>query len=280
MNIELIKNFVLRNINLFDTIEFGYLIPKNIKSKVGGKLINIKSNRQEALRNNSSKYSKRFEEDIKLFNNYTSLQYIKEFPIVIDDRDLWNNIMTNFCVDGNSELRKTTYFLLDFYFINFNLAVEIDSKYHDGKEIYDTARDVYLKSKYGIETLRFYEYGNSTDSRYQFINTFRNYLDTFIMYNKNWGLVNRKVIFDDIIVNLFIQSNYKALEFINKIIDYVGFTKFYRVYNIKLDLKDLVKLDNTLSIKELKKKGSLDQLFIDGVTLLMLQIYNRKLTVT
>lgn len=280
MNIELIKNFVLRNINLFDTIEFGYLIPKNIKSKVGGKLINIKSNRQEALRNNSSKYSKRFEEDIKLFNNYTSLQYIKEFPIVIDDRDLWNNIMTNLCVDGNSELRKTTYFLLDFYFINFNLAVEIDSKYHDGKEIYDTARDVYLKSKYGIETLRFYEYGNSTDSRYQFINTFRNYLDTFIMYNKNWGLVNRKVIFDDIIVNLFIQSNYKALEFINKIIDYVGFTKFYRVYNIKLDLKDLVKLDNTLSIKELKKKGSLDQLFIDGVTLLMLQIYNRKLTVT
>lgn len=280
MNIELIKNFVLRNINLFDTIEFGYLIPKNIKSKVGGKLINIKSNRQEALRNNSSKYSKRFEEDIKLFNNYTSLQYIKEFPIVIDDRDLWNNIMTNLCVDGNSKLRKTTYFLLDFYFINFNLAVEIDSKYHDGKEIYDTARDVYLKSKYGIETLRFYEYGNSTDSRYQFINTFRNYLDTFIMYNKNWGLVNRKVIFDDIIVNLFIQSNYKALEFINKIIDYVGFTKFYRVYNIKLDLKDLVKLDNTLSIKELKKKGSLDQLFIDGVTLLMLQIYNRKLTVT
>lgn len=280
MNIELIKNFVLRNINLFDTIEFGYLIPKNIKSKVGGKLINIKSNRQEALRNNSSKYSKRFEEDIKLFNNYTSLQYIKEFPIVIDDRDLWNNIMTNLCVDGNSELRKTTYFLLDFYFINFNLAVEIDSKYHDGKEIYDTARDVYLKSKYGIETLRFYEYGNSTDSRYQFINTLRNYLDTFIMYNKNWGLVNRKVIFDDIIVNLFIQSNYKALEFINKIIDYVGFTKFYRVYNIKLDLKDLVKLDNTLSIKELKKKGSLDQLFIDGVTLLMLQIYNRKLTVT
>lgn len=280
MNIELIKNFVLRNINLFDTIEFGYLIPKNIKSKVGGKLINIKSNRQEALRNNNSKYSKRFEEDIKLFNNYTSLQYIKEFPIVIDDRDLWNNIMTNLCVDGNSELRKITYFLLDFYFINFNLAVEIDSKYHDGKEIYDTARDVYLKSKYGIETLRFYEYGNSTDSRYQFINTFRNYLDTFIMYNKNWGLVNRKVIFDDIIVNLFIQSNYKALEFINKIIDYVGFTKFYRVYNIKLDLKDLVKLDNTLSIKELKKKGSLDQLFIDGVTLLMLQIYNRKLTVT
>ena len=280
MNIELIKNFVLRNINLFDTIEFGYLIPKNIKSKVGGKLINIKSNRQEALRNNSSKYSKRFEEDIKLFNNYTSLQYIKEFPIVIDDRDLWNNIMTNFCVDGNSELRKTTYFLLDFYFINFNLAVEIDSKYHDGKEIYDTARDVYLKSKYGIETLRFYEYGNSTDSRYQFINTFRNYLDTSIMYNKNWGLVNRKVIFDDIIVNLFIQSNYKALEFINKIINYIGFTKFYRVYNIKLDLKDLVKLDNTLSIKELKKKGSLDQLFIDGVTLLMLQIYNRKLTVT
>lgn len=280
MNIELIKNFVLRNINLFDTIEFGYLIPKNIKSKVGGKLINIKSNRQEALRNNSSKYSKRFEEDIKLFNNYTSLQYIKEFPIVIDDGDLWNNIMTNLYVDGNSELRKTTYFLLDFYFINFNLAVEIDSKYHDGKEMYDTARDVYLKSKYGIETLRFYEYGNSTDSRYQFINTFRNYLDTFIMYNKNWGLVNRKVIFDDIIVNLFIQSNYKALEFINKIIDYVGFTKFYRVYNIKLDLKDLVKLDNTLSIKELKKKGSLDQLFIDGVTLLMLQIYNRKLTVT
>ena len=280
MNIELIKNFVLRNINLFDTIEFGYLIPKNIKSKVGGKLINIKSNRQEALRNNSSKYSKRFEEDIKLFNNYTSLQYIKEFPIAIDDRDLWNNIMTNLCVDGNSELRKTTYFLLDFYFINFNLAVEIDSKYHDGKEIYDTARDVYLKSKYGIETLRFYEYGNSTDSRYQFINTFRNYLDTFIMYNKNWGLVNRKVTFDDIIVNLFIQSNYKALEFINKIIDYVGFTKFYRVYNIKLDLKDLVKLDNTLSIKELKKKGSLDQLFIDGVTLLMLQIYNRKLMVT
>lgn len=279
MNIELIKNFVLRNINLFDTIEFGYLIPKNIKSKVGGKLINIKSNRQEALRNNNSKYSKRFEEDIKLFNNYTSLQYIKEFPIVIDDRDLWNNIMTNLCVDGNSELRKTTYFLLDFYFINFNLAVEIDSKYHDGKEIYDTARDVYLKSKYGIETLRFYEYGNSTDSRYQFINTFRNYLDTFIMYNKNWGLVNRKVIFDDIIVNLFIQSNYKALEFINKIIDYVGFTKFYRVYNIKLDLKDLVKLDNTLSIKELKKKGSLDQLFIDGVTLLMLQIYNKKLVI-
>lgn len=280
MNIELIRNFVLRNASLYDIIEFGYLIPKNIRSKINGRLINIKSNRKEALKNNNSKYSKRFEEDIKLLDSYTSLQYIKEFPIIIDDRNLWNDIMTSFCIDNNSELRKTTYFLLDFYFINFNLDVEIDSTYHNGREIYDAARDVYLKSKYGIDTLRFYEYGNSSDNRYKFINTFRNYLDTSIIFSNNWGLIDRKVIFDDIIVNLFIQNNYRALDFIDRIINYVGFVNFYRDYNIKLSLNDLAKLDDTLNIKELKKKGSLDQLFTDGVTLLMLQIYNKRLVIT
>lgn len=283
ISIELIKNFVLRNSNLYNIIDYGYLIPKNIKSK-SGRLINLEQNRNNALINNQSSFSINFESD--LYNNYNQkiFSYIKELPIVIDDKNLWNDILDGLGDPKNSKSRDINYFLLDFYFIHLNINIEIDSILHRDKGIYDKARDIYLNCNFGIDTMRFYNYGDNNKLKSLYLQNFENIANFKINCMKNWGIDTTKECckksLSDIIVNLFIQDNYRSLEFIEKLINYIGLIEFCNNNKIAVTYKDIINIDNTLTIKELKKKGSLDRLFIEGVILLVLQIYNKKLEVT
>lgn len=277
MNLKLIENFVLSNNYYSKKIEYNYIIPRFIINNEGNKIY-LDKNREKALLSNNSNFSKKFESDI------LNMKYIKEFPIIIEDKNLWNNILNQFGINKIDNIRNTYYFLLDFYLIDYCINVEIDSDFHIGKKAYDISRDTYIKIKYGVDTYRFFEYGSTDSNRKEYRNSLNMAIRNINSYRNMWNLypnTNVNLFNDSIsnIVNIFIEENRRALEFIDKIIDYVGFVIFYNERCIKLSYKDIVKLDNSLNIKELKKKGSLDQLFIDGVTLLMLQIYNKKLVI-
>lgn len=67
-------------------------------------------------------------------------EIVKEMPIIIQNSK------------RPEGLDKGLFFLCDYYFANLNLAVELDSDYHD--EIKDNLRDEYLRVAHGITVFR------------------------------------------------------------------------------------------------------------------------------
>lgn len=101
MDINLIRKYVLRNKVYTRKISHGYYIPNTIK-RYDGYEIPLFQNRNEALSNNSSSYSRKFEEDIN--NRYPGIKYIKEFPIIIENKDDCGNIL--FCYNLENDQIK------------------------------------------------------------------------------------------------------------------------------------------------------------------------------
>lgn len=282
MNINLIANYASKNRFYSEQIEGGYIIPKVIK--VGKNRINISSNREQALLNNNSSFSDNFENDISYrANSEPILSYIKEFPIIIENKQLWNNILNSLGETSSSKYRRVNYFLLDFYFPYLGTSVEIDSEYHDLKQNYDRARDAYVKYNYGIETFRFYEYGKDGGHRLPYLKRFDNHIKYILKFNKINDLINDKtqIDFSKTIVNNFIEDNRGALEFIDKIINYIGEFNYFYCYNyIRLKKEDLKKIDNNFNINNLNNKLSLETLFLDNVINLMMEVYRVRLLIS
>ena len=69
---------------------------------------------------------------------------------------MWGSICKNNKITEEEYLHRN-YFLTDYFFPEYNLAVEIDSDLHDQE--YDKARDFYIKSNWGIDIIRMYEFG-------------------------------------------------------------------------------------------------------------------------
>lgn len=280
MNIELIRNFVLRNKYYITEIENGYIIPNKIKSFLEGKYINIIKNRNNSLNKTESSYSKRFKNDIRSLRGTYKIycNYIKEFPIIIEDRDLWDMITNKLGISNN-----TNYYLLDYFFPYLGIAVEIDSEYHDTKQRYDIARDIYIKSVYGLETIRFYKYGENELERKAFIEQFKNTSDSFINYYKSWGIGEYifPIDFSKTIVDNFIEDNKLPLEFINKLINYIGKWKFMYMESHRISLEELNRIDNNSFPKECKfNKGSIEQLLLDNIIIVLKKIYGKTLIIT
>lgn len=283
MYIELIRNFVLRN-DYYSTEIEGYQFPNVVVSK--GNRINIMVNRENNLRSRESSYSQKFREDIKsLRKSYKRFsEYIQEFPIIIEDRRLWNEI-ANYVGVKDSRLLNTNYFLLDFFFPYLGVIVEIDSEYHDKKRTYDVARDIYIKRKFGLDTVRFYKYGNNDLERVAFLDKFKNVSTELMNYYSSWGIRECRypIDFSQTMIDNFIQDNRIPLEFIDKMIAFIGENKFMYSDFITLSLKEIQTIDNYLFPLIEKKgydKGSLEQLLLDNVTMILLKIYGKHLTVT
>ena len=115
MDLNLIKQFVLKCGNLYLENINGYIVPKTLIS-FNGQEIPLINNRNNALINNKSSYSECFEDDInrKISRGEEYLYYIPEFPIIIENRDLWNNILS-FYGAYRPDFIHTNYFFLDYY---------------------------------------------------------------------------------------------------------------------------------------------------------------------
>lgn len=276
MDLNLIKNYVIRDKYYVENID-GYIVPKVLENN-----INLHSNRKSILFNKDSKYSKNFRKliDSKLTTE-KYLNYIREFPIIIENKELWNNILNQFSIPIDDKMRKVNYFLIDYLFPYLGISVEIDSEYHNTRLIYDKARDIYIENMYGIIAYRFYKFGSSDEYTVPYINQFENTVNNILCFLKNNNLLMNKIIIDysKTIVESFIKNNVRSFNFIDTIINFVGFNEFFLRRSLIINLKSLSKLSNEVSGKPYNKlkQISLEKLFLDNVSNLVFNIYQKRL---
>lgn len=116
----------------------------------GGKLVNFKSlvyPNSSSIKKFTRKRQLRYRSlQAKIFDAIIRIGYFdplivyKEFPIIIEN--------SRRLPDMDSGL----FWLIDYYFPELKLAVELDSDYHDDAK--DATRDKYLKAVHGIEVFR------------------------------------------------------------------------------------------------------------------------------
>lgn len=292
MDIELIRKFALKSDLYTEKIEFGYEIPKTLR-RFDGRIIYLLNSRKEALRKNGSSFSRNFEKDMNTSitilkgNDSKCLEYVKEFPIIIEDRGLWNDILNNFQI-SDVDIINTNYFFLDYFFPYLGIIVEIDSNYHNIKgRGYDQARDLYIRITHGFQTLRFYEYGKDENAKRQYQKVFNKTMSSRVSMMRSWNMNILKPVFVDFstaITNNFIEDNKDTLEFIDKVILFIGHWNFYKNQTITIKFSDLWRIDSyrfpKSSLGTSFSPISLEQLFLDNVTLLVLKLYGKDLRVT
>ena len=282
MDIELIKRYVLGSKRYIDIIEEGYVIPKLIFGDSGNKIY-LEKIRKNLKENQDSDYSIMFRKDLKILSRNSKMdcslyRYVREFPIIIEDRDLWEILVEQ---TGIIDKKDSKYFLLDYFFPYLGLIVEIDSQYHKYRKNYDYARDLYIKNKYGIDTVRFYEYGKDDQQRKLCIEEF-NKRSKNLYKNKinNWNLVYDKypINFDKTVINNFIQENSNILHFIDNLIEFYG-RKFYIDNLICIKVENLNKIDSLNFPIQMVNiiPGSFEDVFIGSASRLLLDIYGKML---
>lgn len=235
--------FLIRSGFTFQVGEF--IIPAFIFNK-DNKTIDLRENRFSTFKERKSTWVRFFELIINRY--YPNLNYCREVPLIIEDRNLWRNFCVTEDVDCTPEILDRNYFLADYIFPEYNLMVEIDSNLHD-KE-YDNARDDYVKSTWGFNILRFFEFGSNPSSMGK-------YLDRLDQATSPRNRNNAILDYSGYLENWFITKFPKVYNLIDQIeldlSNYKGVIKSIKLHNIlqKADLKFLRK--NKLQFKMLRR---------------------------
>lgn len=279
VNTNLILGAALRN-NYYSRQLGPYIVPTFVISNVDGKRINLVGNRNAELERLDSSYVKMFKADIKdvveKMKETSSTRYIEEFPVVIDNRDMWNRILDHYGVSTYNKIRRRQYFLLDFLFYELGFAVEIDSDFHNGRELYDKARDHYLQSRYGLETVRYYKYGSKRVKREKYIDKITEMIKKYCQKNISTYSLGRFLYIDQTytIYNNYIIDNKGLLEFINNLLVYTKSTDITR--EIAITMKDVSRISpNNLGIVYCDPMMRQD--FLDNVVFMMWNMFRIKL---
>ena len=93
--------------------------------------------------------------------------------------------------------------MVDYFIHDYNFIVEIDSQYHN--EEYDKARDDYIKREYGLDIIRFYEYGR--DANQKFLDDF----EFLVNYCKRLNVVPVKISYSDSIIYNYLYINFDII---------------------------------------------------------------------
>lgn len=235
IRVDLIKAFAVK-CNYYSKKIGPYIVPKYVTHSKGK--VDLIKNRLQELGKRDSSYVSNFKTDIVNLGNKTSgnlPKYIEEFPIVIDNSAMWNSILDYYNVPVNSVHRSRKYFLLDFLFYELGFIVEIDSAYHIGNESYDKARDLYIKQKYGLDTIRFYEYGVVAKD----CATLESVIDKYCELCIDTNTTDREYCIDqsNVILENYIAENKLQLEIIENIFNYTGSSQY--VNKIAITMKDV-----------------------------------------
>lgn len=234
MNRKLLNKF-LRSSDRFSFYLGEYCFPKFIQFRPN-KYFNLEDNRKQNLEQADSAWSRYFK---SILQCYSGLYYIREFPLIVERRNRWENYcLANMALDDEFLNRK--YFLADYFFPDYNLLVEIDSDLHD--QGYDKARDEYIEETWGLKTLRFYEFGSSPENQSYYIREFNKVIES----DKTPRV---SMIYNSLLVNYFnyklgpIKKNIDAVERLiiknrplNKKLD---LTSYGKVFGNFMDFKDL-----------------------------------------
>lgn len=215
-----------------------FLIPKGMTT-VKDKYIDLEKNREDNLAQGSA-----WSPDFQKFLNtkHRSIGYIREFPIIIKNQELWSSVCDLY--DVPHSLRIRNYFSADYLIYNYNFLVEIDSKLHNPN--YDNARDDYIKRDYGLDTLRFYEYGR---------NKYQKFSDDFqflVNFCRNSGAIPVDFDYDQLIIDNFLQSNSRVISVYDKIENLLATRKIKTVVlnNKNLSIPEFVQLQYGINYLE------------------------------
>ena len=170
-----------------------YLIPKQFVT-VKNNPIDLEKNRENNLEQGST-WSPKFRKFLD--TKHKSIGYIREFPLIIKDQKLWLSLCKIYQVPKGLWCRN--YFMVDYFIHDYNFIVEIDSQYHT--EEYDKARDDYIKREYGLDIIRFYEYGR--DANQKFLDDF----EFFVNYCKRLNVVPVKISYSEVILTSYLSIN-------------------------------------------------------------------------
>ena len=243
MRKDKLVEFLIRSGFTFQVGDF--IIPAFIFSK-DKRTIDLRKNRFSTFNGRKSTWVKFFELIIDRY--YPGLSHCREVPLIIGNRDLWENFCATEGVDCSSKILDRNYFLADYIFPEYNLIVEIDSNLHDTK--YDNARDDYIRSTWGFNILRFFEFGSNPLSMGKYLDR----LDQAVSpRNRN----NISLDYSSYLENWFITKFSEIYNLIDQIeldlSNYIGVIKSIKLYDIlqKTDLEYLQK--NKLQFKMLRR---------------------------
>lgn len=284
MNKDLIKSFVIRNKYYTEELSEGYKIPRYIISRKSGKKISLVEARNELLNKVKSNYEPSFIYDVsilkgKAIERKPLYNYIREFPVVIEDLELWNEILDILEISKEDKMRNTNYFILDFLFYESDFIVEIDSEYHDGREIYDKARDLYIKNKYGLDTLRFYKYGLDDIDRVTYQAAFKKKIKDSYNVKIKLGLIYGRSILDftETVVNNYILENKQGLLFIDSLSRFLG-KEFKIKDNLEIKYIDLPKIFPKV-FKRNNPDKTIEELNLNNYKSVLYDIYKKTLKI-
>lgn len=242
MRKDKLVEFLIRSRFTFQVGDF--IIPAFIFSK-DKRTIDLRKNRFSTFNERKSTWVKFFELIIDRY--YPGLSHCREVPLIIENRDLWENFCATEGVECTPEILDRNYFLADYIFPEYNLIVEIDSNLHDTK--YDSARDDYIRSTWGFNILRFFEFGSNPSSMGKYLDR----LDQAVSpRNRN----NISLDYSGYLENWFIARFPKVYNLIDQVeldlSNYKGVIKSIKLHNVlqKADLRFLQK--SKLQFKILK----------------------------
>ena len=215
-----IKNWIdyCFNINSF-------YLPERIITNNNNK-INLEYNRKLLMKQANSPYA----ENMKNYLINNNIKFIQEFIIVIENKYLWDSIIDHYNLpeEKKIEYKKINYFSLDFLLIDNMICIEVDSNFHKNRKTLDNARDFYIKTHYGIETIRFFKFGENKKKDQEGINKI----------NQQMTIKTNTFNYLSIIANNFIYENKYTLIMIDRFIDSLG-NRFYTDWNFVITEKDL-----------------------------------------
>lgn len=283
MNKNLIKSFVLNSNYYTLNIDNIYKIPKFIHT-INNNQINLENIRNTMINSDKSTYEPEFIKYVdklkeKADKRKVLYNYLREFPIIIENRELWKDILNNLNILEDKYI-NTNYFLLDFFFYESDLIVEIDSNYHNGRKLYDKARDIYIKETFGIDTLRFFEYGKNNIDIDIYSSLFNKSIKE--MYNKRFKLNMRSgpvfIDFTETLINNYIIDNKSALLFIDSLYRFLKEDRFNK--NITIEYSDLHKIyPKVFKLNTEYKECSQEFLLINNIRNVIFEIYGKTLKI-
>lgn len=200
MNNNLLINYLKRNRDYCFSVG-QYEFPKMLETNKGLD-IDLEDNREASLLQ-GSKWSPNFRE--ALDSEFPGVIYLREFPLLVRNMKAWKQYCLNHSVTDPDKLGRN-YFLADYFFLDYNLIVEIDSNIHD--EWYDSARDDYVNIVYGIHVMRLFEFGEPSTEVAR-IDDFGIALNR-LKYSRPVNLDN-----SDLILSMFYKRNEDIIDALN-----------------------------------------------------------------
>lgn len=274
MDRELLRNSVLRNNNYAMKIEDNYIIPTFLINESGEK------EKLSDIRNYIDPYKENYisnlRKDIKNLklsfqDCYKDLfRYILKFPIIIEDRSLWNKILDVKGININDPIRNLKILMLDLFFTKIDLYIDFST--NKNSTIYYEAKDRYLKIKYGLETIRYNNYGESNISRNIDRKYLEDYIKNFIKNNENYNNLQSLILPENTIIDNYLSDYQGAFNFINRLKSYLSDT-FYLYDRLVITKKDVYNIDP--DDFDINTNIRNENCYIDSISTVLKEVYKK-----